>query len=79
MSQLKQILRLLSQSYPLKAIQRQSGVSRNTVKGYIRTLEAKGISIENAIQLEDKELDYLLRTPIKYEAERHKDFLSQAR
>lgn len=74
MSQLKQILRLLSQSYPLKAIQRQSGVSRNTVKGYIRTLEAKGISIENAIQLEDKELDYLLRTPIKYEAERHKDF-----
>jgi transposase len=77
MSQLKQILRLLSQSYPLKAIQRQSGVSRNTIKGYIRTLEAKGLSIENAMMLEEHQLDHLLRSPTKYEAARYEAFLSR--
>lgn len=61
MSQLKQILRLLQQSYPLKAIQRQTGVARNTIKGYIRNLESKEISIENALTLDDLQLDQLLR------------------
>lgn len=77
MSQLKQILRLLQQSYPLKAIQRQTGVARNTIKGYIRNLESKEITIENALTLDDLQLDQLLRAPTKYEAERHQEFLAR--
>ncbi len=77
MSQLKQILRLISQSYKLKAISRQMGVARNTIKGYLRNLESKGISLEEALSLEDPQLEHLLRTPVKYEQERHCDLLSR--
>src|SRR5574338_255766 len=77
MSQLKQILRLISQSHKLKAIVRQTGVSRNTIKSYLRILQIKEISIEDALKLEDPELDHLLRTPAKYEKHRHQDFLSR--
>lgn len=77
MSQLKQILRLISQSYKLKAIVRQTGVSRNTIKSYMRILQSKEISIEDALKLGDPQLDHLLRSPSKYEEQRHQDFLSR--
>ncbi len=77
MSQLKQILRLISQSHKLKAIVRQTGVSRNTIKSYLRILQSKEISIEDALKLEDPELDHLLRSPTKYEKQRHQDFLAR--
>jgi len=77
MSQLKQILRLISQSYKLKAIVRQTGVSRNTIKSYLRVLQGKELSIEDALKLEDPQLEYLLRTPSKYEKHRHQDFISR--
>lgn len=77
MSQLKQILRLISQSHKLKAIVRQTGVSRNTIKSYLRILQSKEISFEDALKMEDPVLDHLLRSPSKYEAQRHQDFLSR--
>lgn len=77
MSQLKQILRLISQSHGLKTIVRQTGVSRNTIKSYLRILQGKEISIEEALKLEDPQLSHLLRSPSKYEEQRHQDFLSR--
>lgn len=63
MSQLKHILRLISQSHGLKTIVRQTGVSRNTIKSYLRILQGKEISIEEALKLEDPQLSHLLRSP----------------
>ena len=77
MSQLKHILRLISQSHGLKTIVRQTGVSRNTIKSYLRILQGKEISIEEALKLEDPQLSHLLRSPSKYEEQRHQDFLSR--
>jgi DNA-binding NarL/FixJ family response regulator len=36
MSQIKQLLRLHSQGYSIKAIARTLGISKNTVKSYLR-------------------------------------------
>lgn len=76
MSQLKQVLRLIDLQHPLKSIARESGVSRNTLKNYLRILEHKQISIDDALLLDDVALDHLLRSPHKQEVKRHAQFLS---
>ncbi|MEO6687075.1 MAG: helix-turn-helix domain-containing protein [Dyadobacter sp.] len=40
MSQIKQLLRLHSQGYSMKAIARTLGISKNTVKSYLSKLES---------------------------------------
>lgn len=75
MSQLKQIIILLSQGHPIKGIARETGVSRNTIKGYLQTITSQNLSITDAIKLDTVQLEYLLRAPLKNEQERRQDFL----
>lgn len=75
MSQLKQLIQFLKQGYPLKGISRNLGISRNTIKGYIRNLEHQGISLDEAMLLDDQRLDHLLRFPARHEARRHMELM----
>lgn len=77
MSKLKQILLLLSQGHSLKGIVRQTGVSRNTIKGYIKTLQDVNMSIDDVLGLEHPEMEHLLSAPVRLEKERKRDFLQR--
>ncbi len=75
MSQLKQILRLLSQGYSLKGIARETGVSRNTIKVYLRTIKSREINLEEILNMEDLRVEHLLHAPLKNEKQRKEDFM----
>lgn len=75
MSQLKQILRFLSQGYSLKGIVRETGVARNTIKGYLRTIKVREINLEEILTMEDLRVEHLLHSPLKSEKERKQDFM----
>ncbi len=75
MSQLKQILRLLSQGHSLKGITRQTGVARNTVKVYLRTIKAREINLDEILNMEDLRVEHLLHAPLKNEKQRQQDFM----
>jgi transposase len=75
MSQLKQIIRLLSQGYSLKGIVRETGVARNTIKSYLRTIEAGNITMEEILKMDDLLVAHLLNTPLKNEKQRKEDFM----
>lgn len=75
MSQLKQILRLKSQGYSLKGIVRETGVARNTIKEYLRTINAREINLEDLLAMEDLQVEHLLFAPLKIEKQRKQDFV----
>ncbi len=75
MSQLKQILRLFLQGIPIKGIVRETGISRNTIKGYFRTIKSRELNLEDLLELEDVRIEYILRAPLNTERERHQDFM----
>jgi transposase len=77
MSQLKQVLRLLSLGYSIKGIVRETGVSRNTIKGYRGMIESKQINIEEALKMEELQLEQFLRSPVATEKERQRDFMTR--
>lgn len=57
MSIIKQILRLRQQGYNNKSIARSTGVSKNTVKKYLRLAEVSARSLEELINWEDERLE----------------------
>jgi len=75
MSQLKQIMRLLSQGHSIKGIARETGVARNTIKGYLRTIQSREINLDELLNMEDVRLEHLLHAPLKNEKQRKEDFM----
>ena len=71
MSKVKQIIRLRSNGVALQAIAKGVGISRNTVKKYLRLVEVKGYSYPELLALEDEQLDALLADPDPVSEERH--------
>jgi len=65
MSQFKQIIRLVSQGQKIKAIVRETGISRNTIKGYLRTINSRELNMEELLQMEDLQIEHLLHSPLK--------------
>lgn len=63
MSKLKHIIRLRSNEVPLQTIAKASGLSRNTVKKYLRLIEVKKLKHEDLLKMEDAALDALLNDP----------------
>lgn len=59
MSRIKQIIRLRESGVSLQSIAQSLSTSRNTVKKYIRLLEAKGISPPEALSMDDEVLEKL--------------------
>lgn len=75
MSQFKQILRLISQEHKIKAIVRETGVSRTTIKRYLRIIRSRELNLEELLQMDEPRIEHLLQSPLKTEKERHQDFM----
>ena len=73
---LKQIIRHHSNNTPIKAIARHCGVSRNTVKHYLKLLEESKVPYSELLSMEDHELGQLL-TQGKSPNERHDELIAQ--
>jgi transposase len=78
MNEVKQILLLYQQDVPIKQIARQLGMSKNTVKAYLRRFDATGLRKEDAVELPCPELQAHLESPGLQDQERFKAFLEQA-
>ena len=57
MSQVKQILRLYKDGYGKKSIASALGVSKNTIKGYLKKVVAQDKNIEDLLKMEDEALN----------------------
>lgn len=78
MNEVKQILLLYHQNMPIKQIARQLGMSKNTVKAYLKRFECSGLSDDDLKTLSCPELQSRLSSPGLSEHERYKNFLEQA-
>jgi len=63
MSKIRQILRLHSQGRSKLLIAKQTGVSRNTLKKYLKEFEHSGLSFNEVNELGDKDLEDLFIKP----------------
>ena len=63
MSKIRQILRLYSQNRSKLLIANQTGVSRNTLKKYLKEFEKSGLSFAEISALSDKDLEDLFAKP----------------
>ncbi|MEN0052384.1 MAG: helix-turn-helix domain-containing protein, partial [Mucilaginibacter sp.] len=59
MSKIRKILKMYSQQRPLMTIAAQADASRNTVKKYVATFKASGLTFDEVNALNDKELEDL--------------------
>jgi len=71
MTKVKQVIRLHLNGVALQSIAKAVGISRNTVKKYLRTIEAKQLSYEALLDMEDEQLDGLLQDPDEQEQARY--------
>ncbi len=76
MSKLKHIVRLRSNGVPLQTIAKASGLSRNTVKKYLRLIEVKKLVYEDLLQMDDALLDALLNDPEPQDHTRYQSLAS---
>jgi len=65
MNKVRHILRLYSQGYKKLQIAEQTGVSRNTLKKYLKEFTQSGLSFDEVNQLEDKDLEDLFVKPVE--------------
>lgn len=75
MSQFKQVLRLFSQGQKIKAIVRETGISRTTIKRYLGIIRSRELNLEELLLMEDLLIEHLFQSPLKTEKERHQDFM----
>jgi transposase len=78
MNEVKQILLLYCQNTPIKQIARQLGMSRNTIKSYIKRFESSGLSEKDFIEMSCPELQGKLSSPSLSDDERYKCFVERA-
>jgi transposase len=78
MNEVKQILLLYFEKTPIKQISRQLGMSRNTVRAYIKRFESTGLSASEAAGLTVPELEARLCLPSLCDDERYIAFQQNA-
>ena len=71
MSKVKQIIRLREKGIALQTIARSVGVSRNTVKKYLRLIKEKGYSFQELLSQDDEQLERLVSEEDKVFLERY--------
>jgi DNA invertase Pin-like site-specific DNA recombinase len=60
MSKIKHVLQLYFQGRSKLLIVQQTGISRNTIKKYLKEYVASGLSNEEVLKLSEKQLEKLL-------------------
>ncbi len=78
MSQIKQLLRMYQQGFKIKAIARELGMSKNTVKSYLNKVGTAGWSTVELLKLDDPVLEskFHAGNP-SYKDERYENLKSQ--
>ncbi len=76
MSKLKHIIRLRCNGVPLQTIAKVSGLSRNTVKKYLRLIEVRKLEHEDLLKMDDAVLDALLNDPEPQDHARYQSLVS---
>lgn len=66
---------MLSQGLPFKGIERESGISRTTIKRYWRLIHDRELDLNDLLSMEDLQVAHLLHLPVLSEKERHRDFM----
>jgi transposase len=73
MTQIRKIIQCARQGWPIREIARNTGISRNTVKRYLRRISEQGYSTESVLDLEDKMLARIVeQAPAEEEVDRLK-------
>ncbi len=79
MNEIKQVLRLhFERGFPIKSISRELGMSKNTVKEYLRRFTASGMSLEHILKQEPSALSSVLRPEHATITSRYSAFLERA-
>ena len=76
MSKVKQILRLKSDGAGLQTIAKAVGISRNTVKKYVRLVEVKGYKIAELLDKEAEQIEALLSDPDQVSTQRYESLVA---
>jgi transposase len=63
MEQIRNILQQKINGASIRAITGSTGVSRNTIRTYLRAIEGKGLSVKTALELDDQGLAQMLFEP----------------
>ena len=79
MNEIKQVLRLhFERGLAIKTIARELGMSKNTVKEYLRRFSASGLSLESILKQEPSTLSGVLRPEHATVTSRYSEFLERA-
>lgn len=76
MSKVKQIIRLRNNGTALQTIAKGVGISRNTVKKYLKLIEVRGYDYQELLKKEDEQLEKLLADPDQQSDERYEALVS---
>jgi transposase len=73
MTQIRKIIQSAHHGWPIREIARNTGISKNTVKRYLRRIAEHGYTVEGVLELDDKALSRIVELmPGEDEAERFK-------
>lgn len=61
MHQIRQLFSFLSKGYSISSTARLTGIARNTIKGYKRRVEGKGLTFDHILALDDDALVHILQ------------------
>ena len=76
MSKLKQILRLRSNGMALQTIAKATGLSRNTVKKYLRLIEIRNIGHDQLLEMDDEAINSLVKDPDPEDQHRYESLVA---
>ncbi len=62
MHQVKRIIEFYQQGRSIRQMERLSGLSRNTIREYLRRISLSGVSLEDLLKLEDEQLMAIVQT-----------------
>src|SRR5215469_2262969 len=69
-SMIKQVLRMYEQGSGYKTIARTLGISKNTVKGYVRQIEQSGLKVSELLHQSDDALAFILSGKVSGQEDR---------
>ena len=78
MSTIKQLIRFHHQKRSKKFITRSLGLSKNTIKKYLKLIDASDMTLEQLLEIDESTLEQvLINPPNKLESDRYKSFKGQ--
>ena len=66
MHQTRRIIQLFNNGESKRSIARQCGLSRNTLKDYLRIIEKTALSNDELLSLNDDELGRIIHDPVRH-------------